>query len=116
MEDNSNASGIIGALLVGAGFAAAILAPFYILWRFGIHYIAAFVAPIATLIAIYQADLLAYFDGNYGQYDRMLHTYFSMPWTAIAVMAWIGLVLCFAAVVFDMLPSWLAGSRARAKR
>lgn len=118
MDDN-NGGGLgsaIGTLALGAGLVAWILLPFYLLWRFGLHYLAAICAPIATLIAVYQTDLLHFFDGSHGSRDQMLHAYFSMPWTALAVMSWIGLVLCCAAVALDLVPSVFAGSEIRAAR
>lgn len=118
MDDN-NSSGLgdtIGTLALGAGLAAWIMLPFYILWRFGLHYVLAICAPISTIIAIYQTDLLAEFDGNYGSTDQMLHAYFSLPWTALAVINWGGLVLMVAAVALDVMPSVFAGSEIRAAR
>jgi len=118
MDDN-NSGGLgnaIGTLALGAGLAAWILLPFYILWRFGLHYLAAILAPIATVIAIYQTDLLNYFDGSHGSHDQMLNAYFSLPWTAFAVMSWVGLVLMVAAVAWDVIPSAFAGSEIRAAR
>lgn len=100
MDDN-NSGGLgdtLGTLVLGAGLAAWILLPFYILWRFGLHYLAAVFAPIATVIAIFQTDLLNFFDGSHGSHDQMLNAYFSLPWTALAVMSWVGLVLMVAAV------------------
>lgn len=118
MDDN-NSGGLgstLGALALGAGFAAWILLPFYLLWRFGLHYLAAVFAPIATVIAIYQTDLLAFYDGSPGMYSQIARTYFSLPWTALAVMSWVGLVLMVAAVAFDVIPSVFAGSAIREAR
>lgn len=101
---------------LGAGLAAWILLPFYILWRFGLHYVLAICAPISTAIAIYQTDLLTLCTGDYGPTDQMLHAYFSLPWTALAVINWVGLVLMFVAVALDAMPSVFAGSAIRAAR
>lgn len=58
MSDN-NGSGWFGGLLLGVGFSAALLAPFYIGYRYGVHILAGIGAVLATLYAVFSPELVA---------------------------------------------------------
>ncbi len=57
MSDNSG--GWFGGLIMGAGFAAMILAPFYIGYRYGVHVLVGLGAVLATAYAVFSPELVA---------------------------------------------------------
>lgn len=59
MSDDNGGGGLLTGLMLGAGFATIILAPFYIGRRYGIHVLAVIAAVLATLYAIISPWLVA---------------------------------------------------------
>lgn len=59
MSNDNNGSGLLGGLVLGAGFAGLLLAPFYIAYRFGVHVVTGAAAVVATALALFSAELVA---------------------------------------------------------
>lgn len=58
MSDNNQGAGLLGGLLIGAGFAGILLAPFYIAHRFGTHVVAGAAAVMMTTLAVFSDSLV----------------------------------------------------------
>lgn len=58
MSDGNEGGGLLGGLLLGAGFAGMILLPFYIGYRFGAHVLAVLAAGVMTLYALFSPALV----------------------------------------------------------
>lgn len=58
MSDNNQGAGLLGGLVVGAGLAGILLAPFYIAHRFGAHVVAGAAAVMMTTLAVFSDSLV----------------------------------------------------------
>lgn len=103
MSDNNG--GWFGGLILGAGFAAMILAPFYIGYRYGVHVLAGIGAVLATIYAWFSPELVAMAkeigDCGHGCLAapgaQLILTLDKFGWWWMAGFMWVGFILTLAA-------------------
>lgn len=61
MSENKG-GGLLGGLILGAGLAGILLAPFYIAYRFGVQFVAGAFALIVSAIALFSDELIVMAD------------------------------------------------------
>lgn len=59
MSNEENGCGLLGGIVLGAGFAGMILLPFYLAQRLGANVIVGAQALLCTVMAIFSDDLVA---------------------------------------------------------
>ena len=60
MSDSNQGGGLLGGLVLGAGFAGMLLLPFYIAARFGAHVVGGACAVMVTTLALFSDALVTW--------------------------------------------------------
>lgn len=111
--DNKQGGGLVSLFATGLFAAACVLTPIMLIWRYGVFYFLGVMAPIITLIAFFQEELLTAFpkeEGHFGQFN-FLNDFFSLPWTAVAILSWLALLLTIVIMKFGNMPTWMQGKQ-----
>ncbi len=100
-----NGGGTLGGIILGAGLAGILLAPFYIAHRFGVQFVAGVCAVFVSVIALFSQDLVAIADE--AQYcgrlclaapgARFILELDKIGWWWIAGLAWLMFVMSIVA-------------------
>lgn len=99
MSDKQN-SGIVSLFATGLISTGAIIAPFILIWRYGVFWFLAAVAPIYTAVAIFQTSLIDAFPEE---------NFWLLPWTKIAILTWATLIVTVLIQKCGSMPVWMRG-------
>lgn len=94
--------------------AALLIFPLFVVLRAGVFGFLAAVAPLFTLVAIFQDEIkahLANFGEMRGSYIQPPLGILDLPWIWIAVASWGLLVIWRMAMWWGLVPGWTGGSR-----
>ena len=113
-----NNGGWFFGLLAGAGIASAIVVPFYIGYRFGLHILAAIFAILATLLAVFSPELMSMaaelikYDSSFGAlYGRLLIAISHFGWWWVAGLMWAYAILTQLMFSLGWMPKAFAGHK-----
>lgn len=104
MSDKTS-SGLLGAILIGGAIGSAILIPFAIFWKFGLHVL----YEVAALLCI-----LMWMFAEYIPVDSTYGWVASMPWWTLAlIFGALGITTRYLAMR-GHLPKWATGHQPQA--
>ena len=102
-------SSVFGTVLTVAGVATAVCLPFYIFWRFGLHW-------LGELTGIGYLALWLYGRSEEGSQLAAMQSLQDLPCGRIALFFLGSAAFIRVLAVFALVPDWAAGSKARAAK
>lgn len=114
MSDSNQGGGLLGGLVLGAGFAGMLLLPFYLAARFGAHVVGGACAVMVTALALFSDPLVTWansavdcgFRCAAAPGARLILTMNDFGlWTLAALMWAMFFVMALAQVVIQAAPS-----------